>query len=890
MESNNQIVPFIQKIVEYWHEGDKKILKEFLPREVYEQIQDKDPYQQEMAPIFRRIFDRDCFRPHELLERPDREIFDRVRGLQDGSDRALRKAELLIQLYRLLVKKYTIQHHGILEDLRASNFFEARVLDSLEEALEKPDPERSLEQVHSLLSILRDNILSSEKTLPQEEIYRKRHIAAGIPSMYGRYKEKKFDSLGLTFRMESLANVLCEKIAANLNLEYVTRSTLEKVHKILTYYTEALRLDGIAVDALASNLDLLQHALQSRRLKVDQYLNIFQFIARTVKEIIQIQYIGIHEGNLRTVISRLVQGGHPLPFRPAEDATTEQIYHQASEWFIRDYLATSFCIQGLDNFIGRVIASIAQESQSLDRQTRTLLLSYNPERCFYPFDSTDKSLDIQIYLGSKGYFLKTLRSFGYPVPPGFVVTTEFFRCRSAILAYDAAEEDLKRRLRYEVHRLEKKTGRRFGDPRRPLLLSVRSGSTITMPGMMNTFLNIGINDEIVESIAARPRFAWAAWDNYRRFLQCWGMSYGIPRDRFDEIMSTTKRIYSATYKRELLPTQMREVACAYKRLLQQASVPIPSDPWEQLETAIFRVLDSWRSETATLYRHAMKIADEWGTAVVVQQMVFGNLNTESGTGVVFTRNPKTTDSVVALYGDYMVCAQGEDVVSGLVATYPISDQQRITEKLRSDQTLETQFPEIYLRLKELAEELVYRRGFNHQEIEFTFEGPDPNALFVLQTRDMVPQEEKKLRVFVPTPRLQASMVGTGIGVGGGALAGIAVHRIEEADLFRKRFPGAPLIMLRPDTVPDDIGMMLKVDGVLTARGGGTSHAAVAAYRLGKTCVVGCRQLQVTEKLGRSVIRNHVIRSGDWIALDGHNGFIYLGQHETMPVHEGGNQA
>ena len=885
VESNNQIVPFIEKIIEYWHEGDKQVLGEFLPAEVYELLPDVNPFQEEMAPVFERILKNGRFKPGDVLTLADRQVLDVIQGVRGVSERTRCKAELLIQLYRLLVKKYTIHHHEVLEDLRESNFFEAHALDVLADSLAKSDPEGSLEQIHSLLSILRENILSLEESHPQEELYRKRHIAVGIPSMYGRYKEKRFDSLGLTFRLESLAEVLFEEITTNLNLEYVTRSTLEKAHKILTYYAESLRLDGISVEALASNLDLLQHALESRRITVDQYLNIFQFIARTTKEIIQTQYIGIHESNLRTVISRLLQAKHPLSFTPAEGSTSEQIYYQASEWFIRDHLATRFCIQSLDNFVGKVIASLAQESQSLDRKTRTLLLSYNPERCFLPFESKDGTLDTQIYLGNKGYFLKCLRSFGYPVPPGFVVTTEFFRCRPAILAYDAAEEDFRRRLREEVVRLEKKAGRKFGDPNHPLLLSVRSGSTITMPGMMDTFLNIGINDKIVESMARQPRFAWAAWDNYRRFLQCWGMSYGIPRDRFDEVMSTTKRIYSARYKRELLPEQMREVVCAYQRLLEQASVPISSDPWEQLESAIYRVLDSWRSETAALYRHAMKIADEWGTAVVVQQMVFGNLDTDSGTGVVFTRNPKRTDSVVTLHGDYMICAQGEDVVSGLVATYPISEQQSITEKLGSDQTLETKFPEIYSSLEKLAEELVYRRGFNHQDIEFTFEGPDPEALFILQTRDMVPPEEEKLQVFVPTPKLQASLVGTGIGVGGGALTGIALHRIEEADDFRKRFPGAPLIMLRPDTVPDDIDMMLKVDGVLTARGGSTSHAAVAAYRLGKTCVVGCRQLLVTEKLGRSVIRNHVIRSGDWIGLDGHNGFIYVGQHATMRVHD-----
>ena len=890
VESNNQIVPFIEAIIQYWNEGDKETLREFLPVEVYEQIPIENPFQEEMAPVFKRLLGKGRFKPRDLLTLSDRQILDRVQRIQSTSKRVRRKANLLLQLYRLLVKKYTIHHHDILKDLNASNLLGARALEALDDSLGKSEFERSLEQIHSLLHTLRENILSLEESHPQEELYRKRHIAAGIPSLYGRYREKRFDSLGLTFRLESLAEVLFEQVTTSLNLEYVTRSTLERAHRILRCYAESLRLDGIAVEALSANLDLLQHALESRRITIDQYLNIFQFIARTVKEIIQTQYIGPHERNLRAVVSRLLKEQHPLPFHPAEGCTEEQVYHQASEWFIRDHLATRFCIQGLDNFVGKVIAGLAQESQTLDRKTRTLLLSYNPERCFFPLESKDRTLDTQIYLGNKGYFLERLSSFGFPVPPGFVVTTEFFRCRSAILAYDAAEEDFRRRLREEVARLEKKSGKRFGEPRRPLLLSVRSGSTITMPGMMDTFLNIGINDEIVESMASDPRFAWAAWDNYRRFLQCWGMSYGIPRDRFDEVLSSTKRIYSATYKRELLPEQMRGVVLAYQRLLAQASVPISPDPWEQLESAIYRVLDSWRSENATLYRHAMKIADEWGTAVVVQQMVFGNLDTDSGTGVAFTRNPKKTDSVVTLHGDYMVCAQGEDVVSGLVATYPISEQQRNTERMGSEQTLESQFPQIFSRLEELADELVYRRGFNHQDIEFTFEGPDTNALFILQTRDMVSPEEKRLQVFVPTPKLEASLIGTGIGVGGGALTGIAVHRIEEADLFRNRFPEAPLIMLRPDTVPDDIDLMLKVDGVLTARGGSTSHAAVAAYRLGKPCVVGCRQLAVTEKLGRSVIGGHVIRSGDWVGLDGHNGSIYLGRHETTTVHGGDNQA
>jgi pyruvate,orthophosphate dikinase len=225
-----------------------------------------------------------------------------------------------------------------------------------------------------------------------------------------------------------------------------------------------------------------------------------------------------------------------------------------------------------------------------------------------------------------------------------------------------------------------------------------------------------------------------------------------------------------------------------------------------------------------------------------------------------------------------------------VATYPISEQQAAAEQRSGDHALESKFPRIYARLKEIAEELVYQRGFNHQDIEFTFEGPDAKSLFVLQTRDMAPVARERLQVFVPTPKLRANLLGVGIGAGGGALSGVAVHRIEETQVLRERFPGAPLIMLRPDTVPDDIAMMLKVDGVLTARGGSTSHAAIAAHRLGKPCVVGCRQLQVNERLGRSVFGNHVLRTGDWIGLDGHNGFIYVGRHDTMTVADDGKQA
>jgi pyruvate,orthophosphate dikinase len=880
VESNNHIVPFVETIMRFWLTGDKELLRQFLPVEVFEQIPDNDPFQEEMKPLFQKILDQGRLAPQDLLRKSDWELVGAIQAIRSVSEHSRRKAEFLVRLYTLLVKKYTINHHDILRDLEESRYFQKRSLEVFADALQKGNDERAIELLLFFLSVLRDNILSSEPTTAQEEIYRKRHIAAGIPSMYGRYKEKRFDSLGLTFRLESLANVLFSRLTSSLNLEYVTRSTLERVTAILGLCAEALRLDGTVIETFDSTLDLMKQALSLQGCTVDQYLNILQFMARTVKEITDTQYLNIHEATLKVIVPQLLAQGRPLPFGSHQGHTTEEVYYQAAEWFFRDVLANSFVVQILDDFIGKVMASLEKESQTLDRTTRTILLSLDPERCFVPFQSQDTRWDTQLYLGNKGYFLKKLVSYGYPVPPGFIITTEFFRCRQALVAYGPAQKDFSLRLRYEMQKLEKRSGKGFGDPSNPLLVSVRSGSPISMPGMMNTFLNIGINEEITERLAARPRFEWAAWDNYRRFLQCWGMSFGIPRDRFDEIMNETKRIYSARYKRELRPDQMRDLAFSYRRLLKRESIDVPEDPWEQLHTAVHRVVLSWHSDISRLYREAMKIAEEWGTAVVIQQMVFGNLDTDSGTGVLFTRNPKARGADVTLYGDYTVCAQGEDVVAGLVETYPISEEQRSSERAASEASLEKDFPRIFAALKKIAEDLVYKRGFNHQEIEFTFESSDPDSLFILQTRDIIPPEREREERFVPTPELKESLVGIGIGVGGGALCGIAVHRREEIEWYRSRYPGAPIILLRPDTVPDDIDMIFKVDGILTGRGGITSHAAVSAKRLGKTCVVGCSQLHVNETEAKSTVNNKVIRSGDWIGIDGHYGAIYVGRHKT----------
>jgi pyruvate,orthophosphate dikinase len=357
------------------------------------------------------------------------------------------------------------------------------------------------------------------------------------------------------------------------------------------------------------------------------------------------------------------------------------------------------------------------------------------------------------------------------------------------------------------------------------------------------------------------------------------MFQGLNRDFFDAIMDGFKHQYSVERKIQFSPGQMKQIALAYKKGILDNNIEIKDDPTEQMRHAILKVFDSWYSEQAKIYRHQMHLSDKWGTAVIVQAMVFGNLNELSGSGVIFTREPKSASSAVILYGDFIFGVQGDDIVSGLVETYPISEKQRMKERRDSDISLEGKFPEIYTELIRISENLIYERGFNHQEIEFTFEGASKDKLYLLQTRDMDQVTAKRLKRFKDTQELQSSVMGTGIGVSGGALCGRAVYTEADIKHFRSAEPETPLILLRRDTVPDDVGILLQVEGLLTAKGGGTSHAAVTIPQLNKVGVVGFSKLKVYETDEFATIDGCKIGAGDYICIDGWSGTVYSGKHE-----------
>jgi pyruvate,orthophosphate dikinase len=889
VESNSTLVSFVENIFSYWSSGNKESIQQFLPEEIYEQIEGSGELYAGMHKIFADLHQKVQHNPRQFLQWDQVKIQRILQKINGVSDRDKEKAALILRFYQLLYKKYNIYHLDVIQNMESYNAFDEQKVEAFKKAFSRKDYDKSLMILLDFMSLLKERIVSPERTEAFESIYHKRHIAAGIPSMYGVYREEKLDALGLYLRFQSLGNVLLEHIVDRLNLQFITKITLVKIEKYLWLFIKALQLEGISTEGLASKMKYLQGALKIKRFSIDQYVDIFRFISKGIQDIIRVYYIDSHRANLLVIIKQnIAKKPEEERFRLSKEE--EEAVYMQSENFIRSMITCTFGLQTLDNFISNILRTLCTEREKFKKPQHmlNLLMSYNPDIIMTPLHKKPQRREDQILLGNKGYFLKKLHSYGFPMPPGFVITTEVFRCLDAIAGYEDIANDLYRRLESELKRVERTTRKRYADSRNPLLLSVRSGSAISLPGMMSSFLNVGMNEKIAESLSRKKGFAWAAWDCYRRFLQFWGMSEGLSRDFFDEIIDRFKEQYHVSKKLYFAPDQMREIALMYKKELADNGIIVDDEPHEQLKKAIVKVIESWHSPRAELYRHEVNISDNWGTAVIIQSMVFGNLNEMSGSGVTFTRDPKGLSSTVALYGDFIFGVQGDDIVTGLVETYPISEMQRTTEKRDCEISLENGFPAVYAELKRLAELLIYEKGFGHQEVEFTFENNSKEGLYILQTRDMLPSQRVKLRPFVKTNKLKKALIGHGIGIGGGALCGRAVFSEAEIRHLGKEEPRTSLILIRPDTVPDDIGLMQQVDGLLTAKGGSTSHAAVVIPQLKKVGVVGLRSLKVYEKNAFSVIDGHKIKSGDFIGIDGWSGSVYLGKHrveskETLPA-------
>ncbi|MBO0887640.1 pyruvate, phosphate dikinase [Candidatus Bathyarchaeota archaeon] len=495
----------------------------------------------------------------------------------------------------------------------------------------------------------------------------------------------------------------------------------------------------------------------------------------------------------------------------------------------------------------------------------------------------DEAVDLDRFqLGGKGYGLVEMNAIGLPVPPGLIITTE--ACKQYYAQGGRVPNGLFEELREKLDRLETKTGRQLGNRDKPLFLSVRSGAPYSMPGMMDTILNLGLNDETTETLTKKTGNERFGLDAHRRFIQMFGkIALGVNGQKFEDILESQKRRLHVKQDIDLPPSDLRIIIQEFRELIRhETSRELPRDPWTQLEMAVEAVFRSWSNPRAVEYRRYYKIPDDLGTAVTLQQMVFGNMGEDSGTGVGFTRNPSTGEK--KLYGEYLRNAQGEDVVAGI----------RTPDSLDAMSTaLRSQLSDVAMKLENHFKEM--------QDFEFTVEN---GKFYLLQTRngkrtaqaavkiavDMVdeklisrneaiarinPGEIDQLLHRTLDPKANVKPIAKGLNASPGAASGIAVFDTEEA--ARLGAKGDKVILVRPETTPEDIRGIIRSQGILTVRGGMTSHAAVVARGMGKAAVVGCSSIKLDLESGFfKTMEGLVVKKGELITIDGSTGEVVLG--------------
>ncbi|AGL00873.1 pyruvate, phosphate dikinase [Desulfoscipio gibsoniae] len=493
--------------------------------------------------------------------------------------------------------------------------------------------------------------------------------------------------------------------------------------------------------------------------------------------------------------------------------------------------------------------------------------------------------DMKDLLGGKGANLAEMTNIGLPVPPGIVITTD--ACNQFYVENRQFPPGMEEQVRDKIKTLEEKTGKSFGDPDNPLLVSVRSGAPISMPGMMDTVLNLGLNDETVKGLARAAGDERFAMDCYRRFLNMFGdVVLGIEHEKFERILETQKDMANVQFDNQLTAEQWQVVVEEYKKLIErETGSPFPQEPMDQLFKSIYAVFNSWNNDRAIVYRKVNKIPDSLGTAVNVQVMVFGNLGNDCGTGVAFTRDPST--GVNELYGEYLINAQGEDVVAGIRTPQPIA-------------TLKDEMPGVYKQFAETCT-LLEKHYRNMQDIEFTIER---GKLWMLQTRNgkrtaqaaikvavdmvnegLITKEEAIMRVEPAhldhllhrriDPNASLQVIAKGLPASPGAAGGQVVFDADEAE--KLGLEGQKVILVRTETTPDDIHGIVQAQGILTSRGGMTSHAAVVARGMGKPCVCGCEAMRIDYTNEEFLVSGLTVKKGDIVSIDGATGQVMLGE-------------
>ncbi len=821
---------------------------------------------------------------YEISDDDFRKMFEVVRRC-DISKINIEKFITFLHVYRMLFDKYNFS------DVRAIEKLEQYAREDLFEAppeffglLKSGNLITALDELLNLQYSLKKDVLLSEKVYePLDTIEFKRHIAFGIPSMYGSYKEKKFDTLKVFFQMNLIRLRIFEKIVEkhyhDLPGSGFGKIDYDILKKVIRLFIRTFLIDGLANQEMI----VINNLLDTPRMRLTQLRDIVNHLI-TVHGDVSDRFNKIFkhvciEGINNIGINRIIEKFHPDDKPQSIDIIVDR--------FMRDQIMQSPLLQLFDNLIigirDHINAEIAENGdpvclnkgkrkkfrQGIIHQFKTLPEKIDENKTFLPVWDT----------GSKAYGLIFARNMGISnVPDGFILSPDLY---DLINEYSFNNQRFREKLLLHLKEyVDEFTNNRFANPENPVLLSVRSGAAFSMPGVMDTITNVGLTDEVLEYYAEIDK--WFAYDCYRRLIQDLSISFnGIDRRLFENLMKETKEEAGVTLKENLTGEQMKRLCDKYNSCINDYAFSIPKNPYIQLLYAIISVFRSWDSTIAKNYRKFVHISDAWGTSVVVQEMVFGNINPMSLTGVAHSLY--IGDENIGLFGEYKTRAQGYDIVSGVAKVFPISEEQKkIQPKFKEYPSLELRFPPIYRKLFDLVMD-IKNKWRNDVEIEFTVEN---GKIYVLQIRGIAKNIFEVEELVEEPEELFRYLLGQGLAASGGAISGRAVFDIERIDYVRNKYKDDKIILIRPETNPEDVIGLKKSDGILTCVGGMTSHAVLQMRRLEKSGVSDFSIMKIDQERNIAVVKSDspdedfIINEGDFITIDGNTGNVYRGFHKT----------
>jgi pyruvate,orthophosphate dikinase len=724
--------------------------------------------------------------------------------------------------------------------------------------------------------------------------------------MYGSYKEKKFDTLKVFFQMNLIKLKLFEKIVENLQIENREIIDYEKNKMILKLFHITFQISGLANQEMNNLFNLLE----TPNLRISQFRDIVN------------QLLIIHGG-----ISDRFNETYRYACKEAinnlglERISKKYVPHKKREnieiiidRFLRDQIMQFPLLQLFDNLLmelkSRIQITVRDHDEKICLNHRSERLELKPkstdiksmlDRPYYPNNDINRSENgtfFPIYdilklpkepekrnkytpiweVGNKAYgllFMKDIEDI--QVPDGIILSQYFAKeFKKRILEDKILKQVLIELLKRNV---ESFTQNRFGNPKNPQLLSVRSGAVFFMPGVMSTITNVGLTKRIIDYYAKED--PWFTYDCYRRFLQDIATSfYDIKRRVFENIISQVKTDLNVQLKEKMTGEQMKILAEKYKEELTNRGFFIPEDPYDQLLYSIIAANLSWNGPTAKNYRRFLNMSDHWGTAIIIQNMIFGNKSPNDITGVV--QSNYHGDEKISLFGEYKTRAQGYDIVSGVANVFPISEDQKIVfPKYKKIPSLEESRPALYKMISDAVRNIRQKFG-NEIQIELTIED---NILYLLQVRGLASHIFQKEEIIEKPNVLQKAYLGDGLAASGGAVSGRAVFKTDRIDIIREKYKGDKIILIRPETNPEDVVGLQKSDGILTCLGGMTSHAVLQMRRFKKSGISDFSAMKIDEDNNMATVNKGPsklikILEGDYITIDGDSGKIYQGHFNT----------